>query len=157
MGNNLNKRYLINLKEQKMFTQTKKQPCAVSMTDLGISTVILTDKEGIEKVLYEYEAAPDHVWCDGRGKRYMYLMLKQALQSKDAHFNKHPELINQSNQDWVDFCDDCLLLYALDAFLYEKPIMLIHPESYAQQLQSTKYDATGGDMPKLIEGIPIVQ
>ena len=140
-----------------MFTQTKNQPCAVAMSDLGISTVILTDKEEIEQILHEYETAPDHVWCDGRGKRYMYLMLKQVLQCKDKHFNKHPELITQSNQDWVDFCDDCILLFLLDVHLNEKPVQLIHPQSYAEQIQHAQFDATNGQMPVLLDGIPVMQ
>lgn len=140
-----------------MFTQTKKQPCAVSMEDLGISTVILTDKGEIEQILYEYETAPDHVWCEGRGKQYMYLMLKQVLQGKDEYFIKHPELITHSNQDWVDFCDDCILLFLLDVHLNNKPVKLIHPQSYAEHIQHAQFDATSGQISVLIDGVPTCQ
>ena len=140
-----------------MSAKTKLDRCAISMMDFDIKTVLLTSKQQIVEILYEFEMEPDHVWCDGRGKEYMHLFLKKILWAKDQYFNDHPELINLENQDWEDFCDDCVTLYVLDAHLHNKSIKLIHPDVYAIQVQQAQHVATGGIMPDLIEGIPLEQ
>ena len=139
-----------------MLTNTKNNACAVSMEEFGIAVVIMTSIDEIETVLDQYTSQPDWIWCQGRGKQYMYESLKTKLQLLDAHFSKHPELVDLENKEWADFCNDCMLLYVLDAFLFDKPFALVHPDSYAQNYRHAAVDTTGGVLPRLIPGIPVM-
>lgn len=139
-----------------MFNNNQKQTCAISMSDLGISTVVMTSIEDIEWIEHQYETQPDSTWHGGRGKRFMHKFLKKDLQAQEVHFNKHPELINEFNEEWTNFCDDCILLFVLDAHLFDKPYQLIHPDSFMKNLNKAGVDATGGVTPDLIPGIPVI-
>lgn len=139
-----------------MFNNKTKQSCAISMEAFGISTVVMTTLERIQLVLDQYSIQPDKAWCGGRGKKYLHKSLKAKLVLQDVHFNKHPELVSKYSEEWSNFCEDCILLYVLDAYLFEKPFELIHPESYAQNLSKASIDATGGVIPDLIPGISVI-
>lgn len=140
-----------------MLLHKPKQTCAISMADFGIKTVVLTSKEDIESTMNEFETSPDSVWCGGRGKRYLYKSLKKELQALDKYFDGNPAYVTAMNQEWTDFCDDCVLLYVLDALLFNKPFALIHPESYMANIDKASINATSGALPDLISGIPLVQ
>jgi hypothetical protein len=140
-----------------MLIKQQKQTCAISMGELGIATVVLTSKEDIEATMHEFTVSPDYVWCNGRGKRYLYKSLKEELQGLDKHFNSNPAYVTAMNQKWTDFCDDCVVLYVLDALLFNKPFLLIHPESYVANIHNAVINATSGGVPDLIPGIPVQQ
>jgi len=140
-----------------MLLNKPKQTCAISMGEHGITTVVLTSKEDIESTMHEFKTSPDSVWCGGRGKRYLYKSLKKELQALDKYFDSNPALVSAMNQKWTDFCDDCVLLYVLDALLFNKPFALIHPESYVANINKASINATSGAIPDLISGIPVVQ
>ena len=145
------------LKGKIMNQIIKNEKCAISMIEFGITTAILTSKSGIDEILHELINSPDEKWCDGRGKAYLHGLLKRELIEEDQFFNRYPKLVSRSNQRWVNFCDDCLLLYVLDAYLFEKPFLLIHPASYEYGIQSALAIATDGSKPDLINGIPVLQ
>lgn len=140
-----------------MMLTSHKETCAISLGNHGITTIVLTSKQDIEAVLYEFVNSPDRVWCDGQGKHYLHKSLKLELQRQDKYFNSNPNLVNPFNQEWADFCDDCVLLYVLDAHLFNKPFELIHPDSYAANITKATINATSGAVPDLIAGIPIKQ
>lgn len=140
-----------------MFDFGNKQPCAIALTDFGITTAIITTIEDIEEVTQQFETYPDSAWCEGRGKKYLFKMLKKKLKIQDTYFNKNIEEITALNQTWVDFCDDCLLLFVLDTHLNGKPFRLMHPELFKKLKKDAPFDATSGVDPVLIPGIPIEQ
>lgn len=140
-----------------MLLNTRKDTCAISLAELGITSVVLTSKQDIEGVMHEFESNPDHIWCGGRGKKYLYKSLKVELQEQDKYFNRNPGLVSSLNQEWTNFCDDCVLLYVLDAYLFNKPFALIHPDSYMANIDKAGINAAFGVIPDLIQGIPVAQ
>lgn len=140
-----------------MLLTSHKETCAISLGNHDITTIVLTSKQDIEEVLHEFATSPDYVWCNGQGKHYLHKFLKSELQRQDKYFNSNPSLVNPLNQEWTDFCDDCVLLYVLDAYLFNKPFELIHPDSYAANISKAAINATSGAIPGLIAGIPIKQ
>ena len=139
-----------------MFTNNQKQTCAISMSDFGISTIVMTSVEEIEWIAHQYKTQPDSTWRGGRGKRFMHKSLKKELKAQDGHFTKYPELVNQFNEEWTNFCEDCVLLFVLDSHLFNKPYQLIHPDSFMKNLNKAGVDATGGVTPALIPEIPFI-
>jgi hypothetical protein len=133
-----------------------KQRCAISMESFGISTVVMTSIEKIQWIEDQYNSQPDWTWCDGRGKKYLHESLKAELKLQDSYFNKHSDLVNEQSEEWGDFCEDCILLFVLDALLLNKPYELIHPDTYAANISHAAIDATGGMHPELISDIPVV-
>lgn len=126
------------------------------MSDLGISTVVMTSIEDIESISDQFETQPDSIWYQGRGKHFMHQFLKKELQAQDAHFSKHPKLVNEFNEEWTNFCEDCVLLFVLDAYLFDKPYQLMHPDSFMKNVKKAAIDASGGITPDLIAGIPVI-
>lgn len=109
-----------------MFKTSDNQMCAISMAEYGLRTTIMTNSREIDEVMQEYKLRPDHYWCGGLGKKYLYQSLKSSLQPKDLHFSRNPMLANPLNHEWTDFCDDCVLLFVLHAHLLGRPILLSH-------------------------------
>ena len=140
-----------------MFNNSSSQMSAISLAELGISMTVLIDMKCIESVWQDFSCKPDHVWFDGKGKKFMHLALKEKLQAQDKLFEASPELANQSNPDWLNFCDDCVILFILDAYLYDKPLVFLHPDSYSEAVNSARINETGGVMPDLIADIPVLQ
>lgn len=134
----------------------KKQVCAIDLTTFDISTVIVTSIEDIDEVKRQYEVFPDSDWCQGRGKKHLFKMLKKKLKKQDGYFNQNPAEVTALNQEWNDFCEDCLLLYVLDVHLNNKPFALIHPDTFVEKKKDAVFDATSGVVPQLIPGIPVL-
>jgi hypothetical protein len=128
----------------------------ISLMKLGINTHILTTVREIEETKKELEETPDHHWCNGLGKDYLYKILLRKLKVKDVYFNENPAKIKPRNPKWIDFCNDCLLLYVLDTMLSDGVFKLVHPAQYREMIKATKHDATTGGLPDYIENIPTV-
>jgi hypothetical protein len=101
-----------------------------------------------------FKEDPDSAWCDGLGKKYMYLMLKQNLLAEDAYFESHIDEAVTSNERWMNFMDDCAIYAVLNEVLTGEPIKLVHPSCFD--------DIGHPDMkklnqhPTLIQGINVV-
>lgn len=128
---------------------------AVTLEDLGISMVVLASNKEINALMRECETTPDSIWCDGRGKLFLREILFLELHKKNQFFDDHPQFADDSNSEWVEFCNDCVLLAVLDAYLCNKPIKLIHPDSYEHGLKFASINATEGLVPGLIEDISV--
>jgi hypothetical protein len=128
----------------------------ISLVKLGIDTQILTTVGEIEDTKKELEETPDHYWCNGLGKDYLYKILLRKLKVKDVYFNKNPAKVKPSNPKWIDFCNDCLLLYVLDIMFSDGVFQLVHPAQYREMIKVTKYDGTTGGLPDYIDNIPTV-
>jgi len=127
---------------------------AINLQPLGIHTTVLTTIGEIEELMSEFDIQPDEIWCNGLGKKYMYKMLLGKLKKQDLFFTKHPNKVDAGNPKWIEFCDDCFILFVLDAFLNGQLVKLMHPDQYKNMIQNTPFDGTTGGMPDLIDGIP---
>ena len=127
---------------------------AINLQPLGIHTTVLTTIGEIEELMTEFDNQPDKIWCNGLGKGYMYKMLLRKLKKQDLYFTKHPNKVKVSNSKWIEFCDDCFILFVLDAFLNGQIVKLMHPDQYKTMIKNTAFEGATGDMPDLIEGIP---
>ena len=126
----------------------------INLQPLGIHTTVLTTIGHIEELMTEFDNQPDKIWCNGLGKQYMYKTLLRELKKQDLYFTKHPNKVKLSNSKWIEFCDDCLILFVLDAFLNGQIVKLMHPDQYKAMVKNTAFEGATGDMPDLIEGIP---
>ena len=130
---------------------------AINLVHLGINTVVLTTVGEIDEMMEEFITTPDRSWCNGLGKEYLFNMLMRKLKVKDEYFTNNPKKIKPSNPKWVDFCNDCLILFTLDAALNGNVVRLVHPDQYKKFIKNTTYNGTTGAMPDYIEGIPSMQ
>ena len=130
---------------------------AVDMTTYGIGTVVLTEHEGLDRMMREYATTPDEIWCDGRGKKYLHKMLRKHLLKEDEYFNKNPKAIQRNSERWANFMDDCVIFATLNAFLFDQPVYLVHLQSYEKSIAISPVNATSGEMPTLIEDIFVLQ
>ena len=129
---------------------------AINLQHLGIKTTVLTTIGEIEELMTEFDSQPDKIWCNGLGKEFMYKRLLRTLKKQDRYFTQNPSKVKAGNPKWIEFCDDCFILFVLDAFRNGQVIKLVHPDQYKKMIQSTIFDGTTGGMPDLIEGIPTI-
>lgn len=136
---------------------TEKQLSAVDMSRYGIGTVVLTEHEGLDKMMCEYATKPDDIWCGGRGKKHLHKMLHKQLLSEDKYFDKNPKAIQRKAERWSNFMDDCVIYATLNAFLFKEPIALLHPQCYAAWVANASVNVTSSEMPTLIEDVSVLQ
>jgi hypothetical protein len=131
---------------------------AIDMEQYGIDSVVLTTSAELEKLIDDLKSLPDSHWAGGQGKQYMLTTLCANLPQQDAFFNQHLAAITSDNQRWKNFCDDCVILAALNVVLHKRPIHLLHPDSFKQLRDRSLKDAAGSvSAIPLIPGIPVVQ
>ena len=127
---------------------------ALLMSSFGINTVVMTQHSKMDWYLNEYLTQPDSLFGGGLGKKELLRRLEYLLPKEDQYFDFHPDQAITTNQRWVNFCEDCIVLATLAAFLEEKNILLIHPDSYKSNTGiNSKYEKYE-DKPTLIPGIP---
>jgi len=132
---------------------TKKALSALDMSRFGIETLILIEHEGIDIMMREYATKPDDIWCEGRGKKYLHKKLHKQLMNEDKYFSKNPKAIQRNAERWENFMGDCLIYATLNAFLFDEPVYLLHPESYEKLIAESPLNATSGEQPTFIEGV----
>lgn len=103
---------------------------ALSMTSFGINTVVITKHTRFDWYLNEYATQKDKKFGGGLGKKELLKRLEQLLPVEDKYFDLNPDQAVSTNQRWLDFCEDCIILATLSAFLKNKKIYLLHPESF---------------------------
>lgn len=127
---------------------------AILMNSFGINTVVMTKHSRIDWYLKEYLTQPDELFGGGLGKNELLRRLEYLLPKEDKYFDSHPSQAVRKNQRWVDFCEDCVILVTLTAFLKKKKIVLVHPDVYDSNIglncQFEKIEAN----PNLILEIP---
>lgn len=136
---------------------TTKAKSAIDMSRYGIGTVVLTEHDGLDRMMLEFATKPDDIWCEGRGKKYLHKMLRKQLLKEDKYFDKNPKAIQRNSERWINFLDDCVLFATLNAFLFDEPVFLVHPQSYEKSIAKSPYNATSGELPTLFEDILVVQ
>ena len=134
-----------------------KAKSAIDMSRYGIGTVVLTEHEGLEEMMRDYASKPDEIWCEGRGKKYLHKMLRKKLSKEDKYFDKNPKAIQRNSERWDNFMDDCIIYATLNAFLFDEPLYLVHPQSYEKAIAIAPLNATSGEMPTLIENVVVLQ
>ncbi len=136
---------------------TTKAKSAIDMSRYGIGTVVLTEHDGLDRMMLEFATKPDEIWCDGRGKKYLHKMLRKQLLKEDKYFDKNPVAIQRNSKRWLNFLDDCVVFATLNAFLFDQPVFLVHPQSYENSIAKSPHNATSGELPTLFEDIPVLQ
>jgi len=137
----------------------EKEMSAVLMNSYGINSVILTEHENLKSLIDEFKNSEDSKWLNGLGKKALYDMLLKRLKKEDKSFKKKPKKMNVNNQKWIDFCNDCVILASLGNVLYEYPIMLMHPNSYFENIQCNQtawLNGAKGKTPSLIDEIEVL-
>ena len=104
---------------------------ALLMSSFGINTAVLVKHSRINWYLNEYLTQADKRFGGGLGKKELLRRLEYLLPKEDKYFDSHPNEAVRTNERWVDFCEDCIVLATLAAFLTKKNILLIHPDAYA--------------------------
>jgi hypothetical protein len=135
---------------------TKAAMSAVSMENYCIRTVVLTEHEGLERMMLEYATKPDEMWGEGRGKKYLHKKLRKQLLKEDRYFDENPDTIQRNPERLQKFMDDCIVFATLSAFLFDQPLYLVHPEAYKQSIATSRFDATSGAVPTLVDGISVL-
>ena len=136
---------------------TTQAKSAIDMSRYGISTVVLTEHDCLDRMMLEFATKPDDIWCEGRGKKYLHKILRKQLLKEDKYFDKNPKAIQRNSERWINFLDDCLVFATLNAFLFNQPVFLVHPQSYEKSIAKSLYNATSGELPTLFEDILVVQ
>lgn len=120
-----------------------KEICAISLFDFGLSTIVLTSHEDIAELVSEYQHCSGKGWSNVEVEE-VYQILFAELRRLEIFFNSNPKLVDKQNPDWINYCDGCLAVYVLDAFLTNKQFNILHPQSYAKLLNNGAIDATSG-------------
>ena len=139
--------------------EDEKEMSAVLMSSYGIDSVILTEHENLTSLIDEFKNSEDSKWLNGLGKKALYDMLLKKLKKENKSFTKKPKKMNVNNQKWIDFCNDCVILASLGNVLYEYPIMLMHPNSYLENIQCNQtawMNGAKGRTPSIIDGIDVL-
>jgi hypothetical protein len=84
-------------------------------------------------------------------------MLRKQLLKEDKYFDKNPNAIQRNSERWENFMDDCVLFATLNAFLFDQPVFLVHPQSYEKSIAKAPLNATSGELPTLIDHICVLQ
>ena len=127
---------------------------ALLMSSFGINTVVMTKHSKMDWYLNEYLVQPDSRFGCGLGKKELLRRLEYLLPKEDKYFDSHPNQAVGTNQRWVDFCEDCIVLATLAAFLKKKNILLIHPDAYKPHTGVNSQYEKIEDHPTLISEIP---
>lgn len=134
-----------------------KAKSAIDMSRYGIGAVVLTEHEGLDQMMSEYATKPDGTWCKGRGKKYLHNMLLKKLMKEDKYFDRNPKAVQRNSERWKKFMDDCVVFATLNAFLFDQPVYLVHPQSYEKAIAESPFDATSGESPTFFEDITVLQ
>ena len=125
------------------------------MLHFGIRTNVLAQHSRIGWYLNEYKTQPDKKFGGGLGKMELLKILKYQLPLVDGYFDSNPHLATSANPRWQDFCEDCLVLATLSAFLNDEQIILIHPDAYKPtEGLNSRYEKID-QKPSLIKGFDI--
>jgi hypothetical protein len=124
----------------------------VYMAPFGLSTIVMASQSNLEWHMNKYRTEKDESFLKGLLKRLEYL-----LPLEDKFFDSNPHLAVSSNQRWKNFCDDCVILATLSAYLNNSRVVLIHPDSFnPSEGLNSKYEMPKR-RPTFIEGIEIQQ
>lgn len=122
----------------------------VYMAPFGLSTIVMASQSNLEWHMNKYRTQKDESFLKGLLKRLEY-----SLPLEDKFFDSNPHLAVSSNQRWKNFCDDCVILATLSAYLNNSRVALIHPDSFnPSEGLNSKYEMPK-KRPTFIEGIEI--
>ncbi len=128
------------------------------MTDLEIDAVVFTPHEKLDDLFENFQKKPDVSWAEGRGKKYFYECLKDALKKEDSFFTLNPAIADTDPNRWSNFMDGCIVLAVLNCILNNQPIKLVHPSYFiSPDIPLFQIDKNKGAIPDLIGSIPFVQ
>ena len=112
----------------------------------------MASQSNLEWHMNKYRTQKDESFLKGLLKRLEY-----SLPLEDKFFDSNPHLAVSSNQRWKNFCDDCVILATLSAYLNNSRVVLIHPDSYNPSEGLNTQHEMPKRRPTFIEGIEIQQ
>ena len=102
--------------------EIKESNICLDMSRFGINTAVFTNRELLVNAFEEFSFSDDSNWFQGLGKKKLYAFLKKEVIATNAYFNANPDKANDNNEAWKDFCYDCVILTALDSFLFSRKL-----------------------------------
>lgn len=134
----------------------KKNRVVVDMNQYGIETVVVANFDELESIRHRFNTSPDNTFFNGEGKAAMYEWLLGSVRDEDTYFNKHLELVSSSNERWLNFLADCLILAVLCTCLHGTPIQLIHPDGFEEMKSRFMVSSFSFDTSDFMRQIPSV-
>ena len=105
----------------------------VYMAPFGLSTIVMASQSNLEWHMNKYRTQKDESFLKGLLKRLEY-----SLPLEDKFFDSNPHLAVSSNQRWKNFCDDCVILATLSAYLNNRKFLLVEKEKlYFERMKET--------------------
>lgn len=102
--------------------EIKESNICLDMSRFGINTTVFTKRDLLVDAFEEFVFRDDSEWFHGLGKKGLYTFLKKELIATNSYFNANPDKANDNNEAWKDFCYDCVILTALDSFLFSRKL-----------------------------------
>ena len=124
---------------------------AIAMHPLGLDMIVNTSHGEIMEAVTLFMTTDDSAWGGGRGKRHLLSVMTKILVCEDRFFTYNLDAADSSNDRWVEFCNDCVILAALNLVVNEVPVPIVHPSEYQDLIDFVLVDASDGTMPDLVD------
>ena len=109
-------------------------PLSISLKPIQLDMVIDADKSVVDELIDLYGQTPDEDWGGGVGIRSYFEDMWRGLQKGYTYFLANPDKVANSNQGWIEFCNDCLRCAVLYSVMLDEPLMLIDAAEKRQWL-----------------------
>ena len=75
----------------------------------------------------------------------------------DKFYEQNPHKARPGAKRWQDFCDDCVIAHLSGHVAYNKPVMMIHPDVYADasKIDSRFNQCMPTEKPTLLSGVDV--
>lgn len=100
-------------------------PLSISLKPIQVDMIIDANKAVVDELIDLYKHTPNEDWGGGVGIRRYFEDMWRGLQKGYTYFVANPEKITNSNQGWIEFCNDCLRCAVLYSVMLDEPLMLI--------------------------------
>ena len=137
-----------------MKKQNKK--CLINMLPYGIKTSVLTTQQEMQSIEDDFNEDMLHLLPESKQKD-LFEKLRKWLIDRDAYFNMHLDDATRDNDEWTLFCNGYVELAMMGKFLFQFPIVLIHPDNINKFIPSNPKEAGFVAKPDLIEGIFVIR
>jgi len=107
---------------------------SISLKPIQIDMVVDTDNVVVNELMDLYKHTPTEDWGGGVGIRRYFEDMWHGLQKGYKYFISNPEKIANTNQGWIEFCNDCLRCSVLYSVMVSEPLMFVDSAEKRQWL-----------------------
>ena len=100
-------------------------PLSVSLKPIKVSMIVDTDKSVVDELTKLYKHTPTEEWGGGVGVQKYFEEMWHGLNKGYEYFAANPEKVINSNQGWIEFCNDCLRCAVLYSVMTGEPMMYV--------------------------------